>query len=97
MADSALVQRAYTAIITHFIEQGRAPHYTELATLLDVAPDSARDLQRDAAEASPACWLEPETELARSYGFTERDLRRIWMIIDERRTEIRDGNRHFGG
>jgi hypothetical protein len=29
---------------------------------------------------------------------TERDLRRIWLIIDERQTEIRDAwNRHFGG
>ncbi len=68
MASSALVQRAYTAIVRHFLDEGRAPHYTELANLLGVAPDSARDLQRDAAEASPACWLEPETEYIASWA-----------------------------
>ena len=52
----------------------------------------------DQASREAKFWLEPETELARSYGFTERDLRRIWMIINERQTEIRDAwNRHFGG
>ncbi len=68
MADSALAQRAYTAITRHFIERGRAPHYTELATLLAVSPDVARDVQRDAAEASPACWLEPETDYIASWA-----------------------------
>ena len=52
----------------------------------------------ESADGEAKFWLEPETELARSYGFTERDLRRIWMIINERQTEIRDAwNRHFGG
>ncbi len=86
MADSALVQRAYTAIITHFIEQGRAPHYTELASLLGVAPDSARALQRNAAEASPACWLEPETDYIASWApFSNLPTQtRIWVDGKER-------------
>ena len=52
----------------------------------------------EAADGEAKFWLEPDTELARSHGFTERDLRRIWLIIDERRTELRDAwNRHFEG
>ncbi len=68
MADSGLVQQAYTAIVTHFLEKGRAPHYTELAKILGIAPDAARDLQRDAADTSPACWLESETDYVASWA-----------------------------
>ncbi len=43
-------------------------------------------------------WLAPEIELARSHGLTDRDVRWIRGVIDERETEIRDAwNRHFGG
>lgn len=42
-------------------------------------------------------WLEPEIDLARNHGFTDRDLRRIREVIDEREPEIREAwNRHFG-
>ena len=42
-------------------------------------------------------WIEPQVELARNSGLTERDLRRIWTIIDERQGEIRDAwSSHFG-
>ncbi|MEE9532653.1 MAG: hypothetical protein V3W52_16865 [Syntrophobacteria bacterium] len=57
MAESALVQKAYTTVIKHFISTGRAPHYTELAEALGLQPDEARDVQREAAEAAVACWL----------------------------------------
>ena len=51
----------------------------------------------ESADGEAKFWLEPEIESARSYGFTERDLRRIRTIIDEREAEIRDAwNRHFG-
>ncbi len=68
MADLAPAQRAYTAIVSHFLEQGRAPHYTELATRLGVSPDLARELQAAAAEASPACWVDPETHYIASWA-----------------------------
>ncbi len=86
MVDSAPVQRAYTAIIGHFLERGRAPHYTELATLIGVTPDAARDLQRDAADLSPACWLEPETDYIASWApFSNLPTQtRIWVDGKER-------------
>ena len=42
-------------------------------------------------------WLEPQVELARSSGLSERDVRRARSIIDERRGEIRNAwDRYFG-
>ena len=68
MSDAALVQQAYTAITRHFIATGRAPHYTELAPMLSVTLDEARDLQRQAAEASVGCWISPDTDYVQSWA-----------------------------
>ena len=38
MEETTLVQRAYTAVLEHFIKAGRAPHYTELAGTLSLDP-----------------------------------------------------------
>ena len=51
MAEAQLIQRAYTTIVEHFVQTGRAPHYTELGETLGLTPDEARDLQREAAQA----------------------------------------------
>ena len=57
MAEAALVQQAYTNVLKHFVRTGRAPHYTELAVTMGLAPDEARDLQREAAQAGVGCWF----------------------------------------
>jgi hypothetical protein len=49
MAEAPLVQRAYTTIVEHFVKTGRAPHYTELAEMMGLGVEEARDLQREAA------------------------------------------------
>ncbi len=49
------------------------------------------------ADGEAKYWIEPKIELARNYGFTGPDLRRIEQLIDEREQEIRDAwQRHFG-
>ena len=68
MADAALVQRAYTAITKNFITCGRAPHYTELAETLSIGLDEAREVQRQAAEASVGCWISPDTDYVQSWA-----------------------------
>ena len=68
MEDSALVQRAYTAVIEHFIRTGRAPHFTELAAILGVQPEAARQLQHKAADASLACWFVKDTDYVESWA-----------------------------
>jgi hypothetical protein len=50
VAEASLVQQAYTTILEHFVESGRAPHFTELAETLGLSPNEGRDLQREAAQ-----------------------------------------------
>lgn len=41
-------------------------------------------------------WLEPDIEIARTYGLNEQDLNRILKIVRDRQQEIRDAwNEHF--
>jgi hypothetical protein len=68
VADSAEVQRAYTAILKHLVETGRTPHHTELAEALGVSPDDAKPLQQAAADAAAGCWLCPDTDYIQSWA-----------------------------
>lgn len=70
MTDGDLTQRAFTTILEHFVETGRAPHYTELADRLDVGVQEARDLQRAAVDASPIAgsWLAHDTDYIESWA-----------------------------
>lgn len=56
------VQRAYSAIQRSFIDQGRAPHYTELARSLGVDVEEARRLQREAVAAGVGAWFVADTD-----------------------------------
>ncbi len=62
------MQRAYTAVVEHFLKTGRAPHYTDLAGTLGVPPEEARGLQRKAAESSIACWFVKDTDYVESWA-----------------------------
>jgi len=68
MADEKLIQQAYTAILEHFVRTGRAPHYTELADVLGLSPDEARDLQLSASEAGGGCWFIHDTDYIESWA-----------------------------
>jgi len=68
MTESNLIQKAYTAVVKHFIRTGRAPHYTELAETLRLQPDEARDVQRVTAQAAVACWLVQDTDYIESWA-----------------------------
>lgn len=70
MSDHKLVQRAFTAILNHFVRFGRAPHYAELADVLDIGLEDARELQRAAAGAAPIAgyWLAQDTDFIESWA-----------------------------
>ncbi len=68
MEESALVQRTYTAVIEHFVATGRAPHYTELAGILNIRPEEARQLQHKAADSALACWFVKDTDYVESWA-----------------------------
>jgi hypothetical protein len=68
MTDANLVQQVYTSIQQHFIETGRAPHYTELAGMLGITPEEARVVQREAAAAGVGCWMSADTDYIGSWA-----------------------------
>lgn len=70
MSDNPLIQRAYTSVLEHFIKRGRAPHYVELAQILEISIDEARVLVRDTAAAAPiaSCWLSHDTDYIESWA-----------------------------
>lgn len=49
---------------------GRAPHYTELAVMLDIGVEEARNVQRAAVKAAPiaSCWLSHDTDHIESWA-----------------------------
>ena len=70
MIDESLTQRAFTTILGHFVANGRAPHYAELADALDIGAEEAREVQRTAVEAAPiaSCWLAHDTDCIESWA-----------------------------
>ena len=68
MAVDQAVQQAYSTILRHFIDEGRAPHYTELAGLLAVDVEEGRRLQREAVEAGIGCWFLADTDYIESFA-----------------------------
>jgi uncharacterized protein DUF4160 len=49
------------------------------------------------ADGEAKYWLDPCIELARNYGLSAQDLRRVEDLIEEHEQEIRDAwSRHFG-
>jgi hypothetical protein len=62
MADARLLARAYHALMVGFVQDGRAPHYTELAERLGLAPATALQAQRDLAASGLPVWMYPDTD-----------------------------------
>ena len=65
-----LTQKAYTAVLNHFVATGRAPHYVELAEALEIGAEQAREVQRAAVDAAPlaSCWLAHDTDYIESWA-----------------------------
>lgn len=64
------IQRAYTVILEHFVATGRAPHYVELAEILGIPVEEAREAQLAAVDASPfaSAWLAHDTDNIESWA-----------------------------
>ena len=68
MGDDAQKQQAYTAILEHLIETGRAPRFTELAGTLSLTPDETRELLPETAAAGAGCWVSHDTDYIASWA-----------------------------
>jgi hypothetical protein len=62
VTDAQLLARAYHTIMSGFVRDGRAPHYTELATNLDLSPRDALTVQRDLTASGLPIWTHPDTD-----------------------------------
>jgi len=52
----------------------------------------------DSSEGEAKYWIEPEIELARSHGLSERELARVRKLVEEHEDVIRTAwNEHFEG
>lgn len=64
MASREQRQKVHNAILRYFVKTGRAPHYTELAKEIGVAPGAARKLIHETTADSPFsfAWVTPDTD-----------------------------------
>jgi hypothetical protein len=67
MADQQLLANMYHAVMIGIVRDGRAPHYTELATELRLSPEQAREALHDLGDGRiPGFWLYPGTDVIAS-------------------------------
>jgi len=67
MAEPQLLARMYHAVMSGIVRDGRAPHYTELATELGLSPDQAREALHVLGDGRVlGFWLHPGTDLIAS-------------------------------
>jgi hypothetical protein len=58
----------YHAILTGFVQHGRAPHYTELGLQLDRRPEEARQALHELVNLGLPTWLHPDTDWIASFA-----------------------------
>lgn len=66
MAELELMDRGYAAIMRRIVGTGEAPHYTDLASELDIEIIEARDLIHDLVAVTPG-WTHPGTDYIASF------------------------------
>ena len=70
MANPEERQKVHHGVLSHFVETGRAPHFTELAETLGVDPQAARRLIHETTVESPFsfAWVTPDTDYIGSWA-----------------------------
>ena len=70
MASPEERQMVHQIVLRHFIETGRAPHYTDLSETLGIVPDKARQIIRETTKESPFSfsWMTPDTDYIGSWA-----------------------------
>lgn len=67
MAEPELLARTYHVILKGIVDEGRAPHYTEVARELGLSPDDGRAaLHALDGVGVPGFWVRPGTDLVES-------------------------------
>jgi len=66
--ESQLLSRMYHAIMSDFVRDGRAPHYTDLAHQLDLGIEDARQTLHELIKMGLPTWLAPTTDYIASFA-----------------------------
>lgn len=70
MASPEERQKVHQSVLRHFVETGRAPHYTELAEKLGIGIEKARQIIRETTVENPFlfAWMTPDTDYIGSWA-----------------------------
>jgi hypothetical protein len=79
------VERAYQAILRHFLEEGRAPGFDELAERLGVDVAEARRLQAQAIAKSVGTWTLPDSDVIESFAPFQTTPTAVRLSVDDGR------------
>ena len=67
MADLAMLDRAFAAVMRRMVDTGQAPHYTELARELGLPMEDGRQVLHDLIATGIPAWLHPDTDYIVSF------------------------------
>ena len=70
MANPKERQKIHKTVLLHFMETGRAPHYTEVGDAMGITPEKARKIVRETTLESPFsfAWMTPDTDYIASWA-----------------------------
>jgi hypothetical protein len=69
MISAPNLDQVYNFIMRTFVEQGRAPHHTDIAKAFSLPPDSGKDLLHELMDNTKLpIWLYPDTDLIASFA-----------------------------
>ncbi|MBI4774206.1 MAG: hypothetical protein HY788_08505 [Deltaproteobacteria bacterium] len=67
MSTPTQLDRTFQVIMTHFLDTGQAPHYTELASELNVPMEEGRKALHELYSPGFPGWLFPKTDYIGSF------------------------------
>lgn len=68
MTDAQQLDRSYHFILKTLVEQGHAPHFTEIARAFRVGPEAGRLLLHELMGTGLPIWLYPDTDWIASFA-----------------------------
>ena len=66
MAKMQQLDRVYHFIMETFVQQGRAPHFVQIARALSMQPEQGKTLLHELMKTGLPGWLHPNTDLIAS-------------------------------
>jgi hypothetical protein len=68
MSELSMLDKTFQIIMKWMVENGQAPHYTEIAAELDVPVEEGRKALQELFGAGIPGWLYPRTDLIASFA-----------------------------